>query len=353
MTPETLLWLPVIWATIIAAAVFLYVCMDGFDLGLGILFPWFRAQADRDVMVNSIAPVWDGNETWLVFGGAGLFAAFPLAYATILPALYMPLIAMLLALIGRGVSFEMRFRTHSDRVRAWWDRAFAWGSVVATFCQGIALGGLVQGIRVEHGAYAGGWWDWLTPFSVFTGLSLLVGYGLLAACWLIWKTTGPLAKTARRLAFILGCGLLACIGIVSLWMLVTQAGFRMRWLGYPGLLIASPVPVLTVLVAWRFRLSLLRLSQHDQAPMPGPAPSDITPLLLALALFLLSYFGLGFSLWPHIVPPGVTLWDAAAAPSSQRFLLAGAAVLLPLILGYTGYVYWLFRGKVEHGAGYH
>jgi cytochrome d ubiquinol oxidase subunit II len=196
--------LPLIWAGVIATAVFLYVAMDGFDLGLGILFPAFQAKADRDVMVNTVAPVWDGNETWLVLGGAGLFAVFPLAYVTVLPALYMPLILMLLALVFRGVAFEMRFRAETLSGQLWWDRAFSWGSYAAAFNQGIALGALVQGIRVENRAYAGGWWDWLTPYSLFTGLALVVGYGLLGACWLIWKTEGTLQTRARHLARTLG-----------------------------------------------------------------------------------------------------------------------------------------------------
>jgi cytochrome d ubiquinol oxidase subunit II len=332
--------LTVIWAFLIATAVFLYVVMDGFDLGVGILFPMVRGKEDRDVMVNSVAPVWDGNETWLILGGGGLLAVFPLAYATILPALYMPIILMLLALVFRGVAFEMRFRVETKRAQAWWDRSFSWGSYVATFCQGIALGAFVQGIRVEGRAYAGGWWDWLSPFSILTGLALVVGYGLLGACWLIWKTEGELQARCRRVAWPLALATLAFIGAVSLAMLVISAPFRERWLTLPNMVFAAPVPLLVAALAWRFRTAI----QRDE---------EVSPFLLALGFFLLSYVGLGISMWPLIVPPSIDIWEAATHPSSQLFLLVGAAVLVPIILAYTGYVYWLFRGKVTADTGYH
>ena len=337
---EASFYLPLIWAGLIAAAIFLYVCMDGFDLGIGILFPAIRAKADRDVMVNSIAPVWDGNETWLVLGGAGLFAVFPLAYATILPALYMPLILMLLALIFRGVAFEMRFRVETRRGQLFWDRAFSWGSYAAAFCQGIALGALIQGIRVENRAYAGGWWDWLTPYSLFTGFALVAGYGLLGACWMIWKTEGDLQRRARRLAGMLGLATLGFIGAVSLIMPFLNEPFRERWFDFPAILLALPVPLLVLALAWRFKRALDRRE-------------DVVPFLCALGLFLLSYAGLGISMWPLMVPPSITIWEAAAPPSTQAFLLVGAAVLVPLSLAYTAYVYWLFRGKVTAESGYH
>ncbi|MDB5370740.1 MAG: cydB [Roseomonas sp.] len=351
-------YLPLIWAFLIATAVFLYVCMDGFDLGLGILFPWFTHKDERDVMVNSVAPMWDGNETWLVLGGAGLFAVFPLAYATIFPALYMPLIMMLLALIFRGVSFEMRFKAVTAGGQLWWDRAFSYGSYVAAFCQGIALGALVQGIRVENRAYAGGWWDWLTPFSLLTGLALLVGYGLLGACWLIWRTEGGIASKSRRVARVLGIAMLGFIAAVSLIMPFLQPTFYMRWFSFPGILAASPVPLLVVFLAWRFFLALPATEKLEaEAPHDPTGRSfrwrDGAPFLYVLGWFFLSYTGLGISLWPNIVPPSVSIWDASASPSSQMFLLVGAAVLIPVILCYTAYTYWLFRGKVRIGEGYH
>lgn len=329
-----------IWAVLIALAVFMYVCMDGFDLGIGILFPAVRGKAERDVMVNSVAPVWDGNETWLILGGGGLFAVFPLAYATLLPALYMPLILMLLALVFRGVAFEMRFRVEGTRGQLWWDRAFSWGSIAAAVCQGICLGAYVQGIHVENRAYAGGWWDWLSPFSILTALALVVGYGLLGACWLIWKTEGALQRRFHRLAYALGIGTLGTIGLVSLWMMFLSAPFRERWLTFPYAAGAAIVPILILFVAWRFKRGLDR-EEH------------VSPFFCALSVFFLSYVGLGISTFPNIVPPDITIWQAATAHSSQVFLLVGAAVLIPIILAYTGLAYYLFRGKVTVGAGYH
>src|SRR5215203_2849573 len=256
--------LSLIWAGLIATAVFLYVCMDGFDLGIGILFPAVHGRSERDVMVNSVAPVWDGNETWLVLGGGGLFAVFPLAYATIFPALYMPLILMLLALVFRGVAFEMRFRVDTDGSRLFWDRSFSWGSYMAALCQGICLGALVQGIQVEGRAYAGGWWDWLTPFSIMTGLALVAGYGLLGACWLIWKTEGELQARFRHLARYLGFATLAFIAAVSIAMPFLQEAFRNRWFAWPAALFAAPVPLLVMALTWRFFSALER--REELAP---------------------------------------------------------------------------------------
>lgn len=349
--------LTIIWAALLATAVFLYVCMDGFDLGIGILFPALRGKEERDTIVNSIAPFWDGNETWLVLGGGGLLAVFPLAYAIIMPALYMPIILMLLALVFRGVSFEMRFRARTLREQLWWDRAFSWGSYFAAFCQGITLGALVQGIRVQDRAYAGGWWDWLTPFSVFTGAAVVIGYGLLGACWLVWKTEGAIQDHARRMAWRFGIATLACIAIVSLVMPFLQPAFRARWFAFPAILTAAPVPVLVAVLAWRLFTSLEEIGRRAAAGAKAAEHTmgwrDAVPFGCALGLFFLSFTGLGISLWPMIVPPSVTIWDAAASSASQSFLIVGAVVLIPLILVYTGYVYWLFRGKVRAGAGYH
>jgi cytochrome d ubiquinol oxidase subunit II len=332
--------LPLIWALLIAVAVFAYVLMDGFDLGVGMLFVSVRGRGERDLMVNSIAPVWDGNETWLVFGGGGLFAVFPLAYATLLPALYMPLTCMLLALVFRGVAFEMRFRARNDREQLRWDRSFQWGSYVAAFCQGISLGAVVQGIKVSGRAYAGGWWDWLSPFSVLTALALVTGYGLLGACWLIWKTEGELQNRFRKIAARLAWAMLVFISVVSLSMIMLSVQFRNRWLTLPSAAWAALVPALLLVMAWTFFTSLRR-------------GREIRPFLCALGFFLVCYVGLWISIWPMIVPPRITIWDAAAPASTQGFLLVGAAVLVPVILIYTGFVYWLFRGKVQAGAGYH
>jgi cytochrome bd ubiquinol oxidase subunit II len=332
--------LTVTWACLIAVAVLAYVLLDGFDLGVGILFSAERREEDRDVMVNSVAPVWDGNETWLVLGGGGLFAMFPLAYAVILPALYPAIIAMLLALVFRGVGFEFRFRAATERGRVWWDRAFLCGSTVAAFCQGLVLGGLLQGIRVQDRSYAGGWWDWLTGFTILCGVAVVVGYALQGACWLIWRTEGALQQRCRSYARALAIATLGFIGAVSLWTPMLNPLFMHRWFGWPGIALTSPVPILVALVGWMFWRGLSR--DHH-----------VTPFLCAQAWFVLCYAGLGISLWPLIVPPDITIWEAAAPPSSQAFLLVGAVVLIPVILGYTGYAYWVFRGKVGPGAHYH
>jgi cytochrome d ubiquinol oxidase subunit II len=330
--------LPFIWAGLIAFAVLAYVVLDGFDLGVGILFPYVRGEADRDQMMNSVAPVWDGNETWLVLGGGGLFAVFPLAYAVIMPALYAPIIAMLLALIFRGVAFEFRWRT--VRGKFLWDWAFAGGSTMAAFAQGVALGALVQGIPVANRAYAGGWWDWLTPFSMLTGVALVVGYALLGATWLIYKTEGEVQREAYRFARLAAVGTLALIGAVSLWTPFLDPAFMARWLGWPQLLYTAPVPLLVAAAAM---LLFRGLARHR----------ELTPFLAALALFVLSYIGLGISFYPFIVPVSVTIWEAAAPDKSLGFLLVGAAILVPAILLYTSYSYWVFRGKVNAAGGYH
>jgi cytochrome bd ubiquinol oxidase subunit II len=338
----TLPWLdlPLIWAGLIAFAVMAYVVMDGFDLGTGILFTIEGDAADHDMMVNTVAPVWDGNETWLVLGGGGLFAVFPLAYAVIMPALYPTIIGMLLALVFRGVAFEFRFRATSHGGRAIWDFAFAGGSTLAALCQGLTLGGLLQGIHVENRAYAGGWWDWLTPFTVLCGVAVVVAYALLGASWLVWRTEGDLQRRCRRHALWLGGATLALIVAVSIWTPLLNPVFAERWFGWPGLALTSPVPVLVALLAIGFWFGLDRRRQ-------------MTPFLCTLGVFALCFAGLGISLFPHIVPPDITIWDAAAPPASQAFLLVGAVVLVPIILIYTGYAYWVFRGKVQPGAGYH
>jgi cytochrome bd ubiquinol oxidase subunit II len=329
--------LTVIWACLIAFGIAAYVVMDGFDLGIGILFPLIPVGKERDTAMNAIAPVWDGNETWLVLGGGGLLAAFPLAYAIILPALYAPLIAMLLALVFRGVAFEFRWRDPGHR--KYWDFGFFAGSLVATLAQGITLGALLQGIDVEGRAYAGGWWDWLSPFSLLTGASLIVGYALLGACWLIWKTEGPLQERARRRARGLAFGLVAAIGAVSLANIFVLPQYRARWFDQPGLLVTLPMMLLVAAAALALWRSLT-------------GRRDWLPFLLTITLFLLSMAGLAISIWPYVIPERVTIWQAAAPYDSQLFMLVGALVLLPLILAYTGWAYWVFRGKVGED-GYH
>jgi len=327
-----------IWAFIIAFAVFVYVVMDGFDLGLGMLFPLFPKKEDRDVMMNSVAPVWDGNETWLVLGGGGLFAAFPLAYAVLMPALYTPLIAMLLGLAFRGVAFEFRWRSQRERNR--WDFAFAGGSLVAALAQGIALGAVLQGVQVANRAYAGGWWDWLTPFSLLTGIAVVVGYCLLGATWLVMKTSGDLREKAYHLSWWLLFAMLGAICVVSLATPFLNVEYARRWFAWPNLLFTAPVPLAVAAVAALLLQSLARRQ-------------DYKPFVLSLVLFALSYAGLGISIYPYIVPRSITIWQAAAPEGSQLFMLAGVSVLIPIILIYTGWAYWVFRGKVDPQSGYH
>ncbi|MDO9637027.1 MAG: cytochrome d ubiquinol oxidase subunit II [Pseudotabrizicola sp.] len=333
--------LTLIWAFVLAFAVLVYVVLDGFDLGIGMLFATEPESRDRDVMMNSVAPVWDGNETWLVLGGGALFAAFPLAYALILPALYVPVTVMLLALVFRGVAFEFRWRT--VRWRGVWDAAFVGGSAMAAMAQGIALGALLQGITIDKVArsYAGGWWDWLTPFSVMVGFGVMVGYMLLGATWLVMKTEGPLQDRMRRRAWALGIGTLAFIALVSLWTPFLQDGYYSRWFGGWNILLAGAVSAAVMGVAFGLYRSLT-VRHHDY-----------WPFLLSLALFGLSFGGLGYSMFPYIVPVEVTIWEAAAPENSQLFMLAGAAVLIPVILIYTAYSYWVFRGKIDPDEGYH
>ena len=330
--------IPVLWAFIIAFAVFVYVVMDGFDLGLGMLFPLFPKKADRDVMMNTVAPVWDGNETWLVLGGGGLMAAFPLAYAVLMPALYTPMIAMLIGLIFRGVAFEFRWRT--TRQRNLWDIAFAAGSLLAAMAQGVALGAILQGIHVEGRHYGGGWWDWLTPFSILTGFSVVVGYALLGATWLVMKTEGELRDEAYRLSWWLLFAMIAAMGAVSLATPFLHMEYARRWFDWPNIVLTAPVPIAVAGVT----LLLLRSLANKQ---------DHRPFFLTLALFGLSYAGLGISMWPYIVPRSITIWQAASPENSQIFMLFGVAILIPMILGYTAWAYYVFRGKVKPESGYH
>jgi len=331
--------LPLIWAVIIIFGVMMYVVMDGFDLGIGILFPFMKDKGDRDVMMNTVAPVWDGNETWLVLGGAGLFGAFPLAYSVVLEALYLPLIFMLFGLIFRGVAFEFRFKA-TDAKRHLWDKAFIGGSLVATFFQGVALGAYIDGIPVVNRAYAGGGLDWLTPFSLFCGVALIVAYALLGCTWLIMKTEGALQKAMHDLARPLALTLLVVMAIVSLWTPLAHEDIAHRWFSMPNLFYFMPVPALVMLTLYALFKAVERNAHYS-------------PFLLTLVLVFLGYSGLGISLWPNIIPPAVSIWDAASPPQSQGFILVGTLFILPFILGYTFWSYYVFRGKVTHEDGYH
>ena len=331
--------LPLLWMVIIAFALMTYVIMDGFDLGIGILLPFVPDRADRDTMVNTVAPVWDGNETWLAFGGAALLSVFPVAYSVILSALYLPILLMLAGLIWRGVAFEFRFNAIEPH-RPFWDKAFAWGSYIATFCQGVALGAILNGFAVSKGAYAGGPFDWLTLFSLFTGLGLLVAYALLGSTWLVMKTEGKLQSRMKQLGRPIAMALLLAIAIVSLWTPISHPEVAARWFALPNIVFFSPVPILVLVATW----TLLRTLKRD---------SHAAPFVLALFLLFLGYTGLLISIWPHIIPPAISFRDAAAPPESMGFTLVGALFIIPIILAYTSWSYYVFRGKVKVGEGYH
>ncbi|HEY1475171.1 MAG TPA: cytochrome d ubiquinol oxidase subunit II [Pseudolabrys sp.] len=330
-------YLPVIWAAIIGIAVAMYVILDGFDLGIGVLFPFARSEGERDQMMRSVAAFWDGNQTWLVLGGAGLFVAFPRAYAVLMPAFYLPVIVMLLALVFRGIAFEFRTISHS---KTWWSVVFTGGSTLAAFAQGVILGGLIDGVPVRDGAYAGGSFNWATPFALLCGLALVVGYALLGATWLVMKTEGPVAERSRGQAKWLLLAVLAFMAAVSLWTPLAEPRIAARWFSLPNFYFLWPVPVVTALTAflcWRW------LETGREVP----------PFLAAIALFMLGYLGLVISDFPYLVPPSLTVWDTAATPASQIFMLIGTLLLLPFVIGYVVFVYWLFRGKVREGESYH
>lgn len=327
-----------IWTVILALSVFMYVLLDGFDLGVGILFPFAPDDAARDTMMNSVAPVWDGNETWLVMGGVGMLTAFPVAFSIIFPALYFPVLAMLLGLVFRGVAFE--FRPTARKHRGYWDRAFFWGSLVATFAQGCILGKFVLGFETDGRQYTGSTWDWLHPFALAVGAGLVSGYVLLGATWLVLKTEGALQDWARARARGALAGVLAFIAMVSVWTPLLHERIADRWFSWPNIAYFSPVPVITALLALGLWRALAR-------------GSDAVPFVAAMGLFALSYLGLAISLFPYIVPHTITLWQAATAPEGQAFLLIGTLFLIPIVFMYVGWSYWVFRGKVRADVGYH
>jgi len=332
--------LPLIWFVIIVFATLMYIVMDGFDLGIGILFPVTRDGHDRDVMVNSVAPVWDGNETWLVLGGAGLFGAFPLAYAVITDALTIPLTLMLIGLIFRGVALEFRFKA-TEAHRPFWDKAFLSGSLLATFSQGVVVGAFINGFKVTGRTFSGGALDWLTPFNLFCGLGLVIAYALLGASWLVMKSGEPLQGKMRAAAKKLLLALLVVMGVISLWTPLSHGAIADRWFSMPNLLFFSPVPLLVIALSiWLWRCL-------------GNEEVHRRPFLLTLGLIFLGFSGLGISIWPNIIPPDISFWQAAAPPQSQGFMLVGALLIIPIILVYTFWSYYVFRGKIQHGEGYH
>ena len=327
-----------LWTMILGLAVFLYVLLDGFDLGVGILYRFLPNKEWRHLAMNSISPVWDGNETWLVLGGVGLLAAFPLAFAIIMPAVYFPVLILLLALIFRGVAFEFRLR--DAKHLTFWEYGFSYGSAAATFAQGVVLGSLIQGFQVEGRAFTGSSFDFLTPFSLFSGVALMAGYSLLGACWLVMKTEGALQAHARRCALWCLYAVVAAIAAVSVWTPLVHPYVAERWFSWPNILYLAPIPAVTgVLILWVWHALRSNL--------------EIVPFLGSAGIFVLSYAGIAISLWPYIVPYEFTLWETASTPNTQAFLLVGTMFLLPIVLMNMGWSYWVFRGKVQADIGYH
>lgn len=332
--------LSIIWFTIIVFATLMYIVMDGFDLGIGILFPFNKNETDRDMMMNSVAPVWDGNETWMVLGGAALYGAFPLAYAVIIDALSIPLTAMLLGLIFRGVAFEFRFKATPEH-RPLWDKAFIGGSLLATFSQGIAVGTLLNGLSVTGREFSGSTLDWLAPFPLFCGIGLVIAYALLGCTWLIMKTEGALHRKMSELVIPLTLALLAVVAIISIWTPLTHPEIAHRWFTFPNIIWFMPVPLLVLVCCW----GIVRSAYNRQA--------SYGPFLLTLALVFLGFSGLGISIWPNIIPPAISIWQAASPPQSQGFMLVGGLLIIPVILMYTCWSYYVFRGKIKPDEGYH
>lgn len=330
--------LVLLWTGLLGLAVFYYVVFDGFDLGVGMLYGLAPDEAGRSIIMNSIVPIWDGNETWLVFGGLGLLAAFPLAFAIIIPAVYFPILIMLLALVFRGVAFEFRFKRPG--LRRFWGHAFCGGSILATFAQGVVLGTFIQGFKVDGRHFTGTSFDWLTPFALITGLALIFGYGLLGSGWLVLKTEADLQDWARRAGRVCLIAVLLAILAVSIWTPMANADIARRWFSWPNIGFLSPVPIITALIAvWEW----YGLTHRH----------ELTPFLGAVGLFLMCFIGIAISLWPMIVPYHYTLWQAASSESTQAFLLIGTLFLLPITLMYTAWSYWVFRGKVRGEVGYH
>lgn len=345
--------LPLFWAVIIAVGVLMYVLLDGFDLGVGMLTQRAGSDEERNMMTATIEPVWDGNETWLIIGGGGMFAAFPKAYAILMPAFYLPLLIMLAALIFRGVAFEFRHKAARPPTKVFWNTAFWAGSFTAAFSQGIMLGAFVQGVEVEGGVWAGGAFDWLTVFTLLTGISVTIGYVLLGACWLVLKSEGELQTRALGWAKLSLLSVAVCFALVSLATLsvnpqvVDRWGFSLTEINFARLLPLSPIPLAGMLLCALVWRDLSALSAD-----PRTAP-HWRPWLYTAGIFLTGYLGLAISIFPDIVPFEISIWEAAARDNALGFMAVGAAIMLPIILAYTAYVYHLFWGKVQPGDGYH
>jgi len=331
--------LSVIWFAIIVFATLMYIVMDGFDLGIGILMPFIKNEKHKDVMVNTVAPVWDGNETWIVLGGAALLGAFPLAYSVIIEALTVPLTLMLVALIFRGVAFEFRFKALENHLK-FWDRSFMLGSIFTTFFQGIVVGAVIQGFNVENRTFVGGQLDWIAPFPLFCGFALIATYALLGSTWLIMKTEGELQQSMFRFANKTLLIMVAALIIISAWTPLAFPFVAERWFSIPNLYYLLPVPVITALACLKITNSLKKRRERS-------------PFIMALIIVILGFAGLGVSIWPNIVPPSISIWDAASPEISQSFMLFGAVLILPVILAYTFWSYYVFSGKVKEGEAYH
>ena len=322
-------WLPLFWAGLIAFAVFVYVVLDGYDLGVGILSGTTSNEAYRDAMVNAVSPFWDGNEVWLVLIGASLFGAFPMVYAIFLSAFYLPIALMLLALIFRGVSIE--FRYHAKQMRRIWDLGFFLGSFITSFVQGAAIGRMVQELPVASGQYAGSAFEWLTPFSVLCGIGLAIGYTLLGAAWLVLKTDGALRDWAYLRLGRLFAGVLVILLIITVFALTTHQQVRDRWLQHLWLIVFPLIILPASIGLW---LGVRRRR-------------DRVPYAMAVLIFLAAFLSLAGSFWPYMIPFTVTIGAAAAPVQSLRFLFYGAGIIVfPIVLIYTGVVYWVLRGKV-------
>ena len=336
MTAQSVL--PVVWFGIIAFGIFMYVLMDGFVLGIGVLAPFAEDDQQLDQMMNTAAPIWDGNETWLVLGGAGLLAAFPRAYAILLSGLYLPVLLMLIALVLRGVSFEFRFKAVTSKHL--WGICFAGGSIAAAFAQGVMLGAIVEGMPLQSGKYLGGAFGWFSPFSMLTGTAVVFGYALLGSTWLIMKTDAGLQNIAFALTRPLVAVVVAFMGLVSTWLPFLSSQIMQRWFENRNFLWLSPVPLLALANAYWLWRAVMRRAER-------------APFVLALAFFALGFVGLLLGIWPNLLPPNLSIWEAAAPPSSQGFILVGALIMLPAVLGYTWWSYSVFRGKVTADSGYH
>lgn len=326
-----------IWILLVGLVIILYVILDGFSLGAGILFLTAQDDSQRDTIMGSIAPVWDANQTWIVFGGGALFATFPTTYAVLFSALYIPLLTFLFGLIFRGVAFEFRV---NSRKKVVWDRAFCWGSLLATFAQGLTLGAYISGIKTANGAFTGSAFDWFTPFSVMVGIALIFGYALLGSSFLIMKTTGAVKqrafKQAFRAALIVGCFMV----LVSIWTPLHNPDIPARWFSSPRVYFIWLFPALGIF-SFIFLLNSLKRR------------SEKTPFLFSVLLFFSAYVGLQAAVYPNAILPDITIYQAAAQPETLLFTLWGVLLVLPVVLGYTIYSYWIFRGRVSEGTGYH